>query len=161
MTKDALDEEKVLKALVIGADIGTEMTKQSALFAQVAFASARARNNVEQIKMNLSLLEADLDSVARKALLNQGEKVREAAVEALIKKDVQWISRHNALLEARLELGILEAATEAFRQRAMMLSGLGAMRRAEMEQEQTLLTKKVAGRATEILTRQFEKEKKR
>jgi len=161
MENKPTNEEKVLENLVISPEIDVEMSRQAALFAQMAFAAAHAKNRADQQKLALEMLEADLDTAARKALTAQGEKIREAAIEAIIKKNGNWVDMYNAYLRERLELGIVEAATEAFKQRAMMLSGLGAMRRAEMEQEQGMQIKTVSGRATEVLTRKFNREKGR
>jgi hypothetical protein len=152
-----IDGNQIHDALIITPDISTEMSKQAALFSRYAIAAVWARDKMERQKTALSILEADLDADARLTLTNRGDKVREASVEAIIHQDEKWQAANEKILEAKRELGILEAAAGAFQQRAMMLSGLGAIKRQEMEQELSSFTKNQAGKATQAVQNNFAK----
>ncbi len=149
------DDENIVKALTIGPDISMEMSVQAAVYSRYAIAAVWAKDKVERLKLQLEVLEAGLDSKARTALMKAGEKIREASVEALVHSDKNWQNVNNQVLQAKTELGILDAAARAFEQRAMMLSGLGAIKRQEMGQELSQFTKNQAANASERVQRQF------
>lgn len=133
-------ENKIIKDLEIGDDLSQEMTRQSALYCYYALQSVKAQDLMNRTKLSLELKQAELDSVVRAEMTASGTKLREASVEAEIRKDEGWKEIYNRLLNEKLDYETLSAAADAYKMRAQMLSGLGAMRRAEMEQETAIGT---------------------
>ena len=152
--KNSIDESALLKQLIIGEDISEEMRYQASLFASIAFSAAHAEEQEARMKLALELLEADLDTGARHQLIAAGEKVREAAVESIIHKNPNWEKLFHSYLDHQLYRKILAAATEAFKQRSIMISGLGAMKRSEINQEEMHINMNPA-RASHALANKF------
>jgi hypothetical protein len=138
-------EKDILQQLSISTtQLSEHMCKQPELFARYAFLAARARDRAENAKVQRKLAEAELDSQLRQEMEAAKEKITEKSVDARVLQHSKYKEAVTQQLKMQMEADILEAAVEAFRSRASMLSSLGAMQRAEMEQQTYLGTPAVS-----------------
>jgi hypothetical protein len=136
-----MNEQDVLAQLVIDqTKLEEHMTDQPARFARFAFLAAKADDSAERVKMAKKVKEAELDAIIRAQMAQAGDKITEAAIAARVAVHPDYILISAEVMLKKLESDLLNAAVEAFRSRANMLSSLGAMRRAEMEQSTYLGT---------------------
>jgi hypothetical protein len=148
-----MTEKEILDQLLIDkSKLDTHMSEQPSLYARFAFMSARATDKAERAKLEKKIAESELDTEIRQRQIQKGEKATEKSIEAQIQQEATYKEACEKLLKANLESSILEATVEAFRSRGNMLSSLGAMQRAEMEQ-QTMMGTPATSRAEAIRDR--------
>lgn len=113
------------------ATLSNEFINQPPTYAWFAALSEMASAEVENRKMSLSVLQANLDAEKRIELGATG-KVTESMVQSAIIKDKRHQVAHEELIEAERQLGVLKSMVRALEQRSQMLIALGAMKRQEM-----------------------------
>lgn len=111
--------------------INDDLKNQSAQFAWYSVLSGMQEEEYGQRKLELELIEAELDSHYRKEL----DKVTEAKVAMQIRSDLKYIEARQIVNEAKKNLEILKGITEAFRHRKDMLVTLAANMRVQSDPE--------------------------
>lgn len=112
------------------ANLSDEFQNQPSTYAYFAALAEFAVADVEQKKLQFSVMEANLDSSKRLELKDQ--KVTEAVIRSAIIKDSKYQVLSEELIEAQRQLGILKSLVRALEQRKDMLIQLGSMKRQEM-----------------------------
>jgi hypothetical protein len=116
--------------LINEATLTDEFIKQPSTYAYFAALSEFAVADVEQKKLALSVLEANLDSQKRLEL--KDTKVTEAVIKSAIVKDKKYQMMVEEIIEAERQLGILKSLVEGLKQRKDMLIQIGSTKRQEM-----------------------------
>ena len=98
-----------------------EVEQQPELYGEVAEASALSKSQVESLEEQIKELEADLDTQARADADNEGDRITENAIKAIIASDKDRKSMVIKLLNARHLQRRLEALTTSFRHRSYAL----------------------------------------
>ena len=99
-----------------------EMEEQPSKYAWWASLTELVRLRHNQKKLDLSIYEADLDKKFREEA--DGGKVTEAQMKGLVQRDTKWQQLNRDLFELKYQVGVLEAASWAFSQRADMIKAL-------------------------------------
>jgi len=134
------------------ADLDDAFVRQASLFAHYGMQTARAVEQMDNLKLLLEVKEAQLNNEHREALLAQGGKVTEAMISNAVLTDSRYIKTRKAFNEAKGVLEINKASTEAFRQRRDMLIQIGADAREERKGE--VVVKKMEASESDLRTRQ-------
>lgn len=103
-----------------------EWLMQPKLFGQFAFDLAEAKTEFERAKASLELVEAELDREVRLSpeKFDLPEKLTETLIANTVKSRPRYRKAYEGMIEAKHEVGILSAATEACEQRKKALEGL-------------------------------------
>ena len=103
-------------------NLSEEIDEQPSKYAWWASLTELVRLQYNQKKMELSIYEAELDKRFREEA--KGEKITEAQMKGLVNRDKKWQDLNSAIFDLKYKVGILEAATWAFSQRADMIKAL-------------------------------------
>jgi hypothetical protein len=103
------------------SNLSDEMEEQPSKYAWWASLTELVRLQFNKRKLGLSIYEAELDKKFREEM---GGKVTEAQMKGLTARDEKWQSLNLEVIELKYKLGVLEAATWAFSQRADMIKAL-------------------------------------
>jgi len=115
-----------------------EFIRQPSTYAWFATLAEMASAEVENKKIALAVMKANLDGIKRKELELEVKKndpkgkVTEAMVEAAILQDKKYQVSQDELIDTGRQLGILKAMVKALEQRKDMLIQLGSTKRQEM-----------------------------
>lgn len=93
---------------------------------------AHALRDMLKGKMHLDVTRARLDSEMRIRLLNEGAKVTESNVAAMVEQDQEFMEVRLAYIDAEVRKNEMFGAVDAVRAKKDMLISLGAQLRAEM-----------------------------
>jgi hypothetical protein len=104
------------------SNISEEMENQPQLYAWWASLTELTRLQYNKAKMALDVYEAELDRKFREEAA--GGKITEAQMNAMIKRDPEWQKKTTDVYELKYKVGVLEAATWSFAQRADMIKAL-------------------------------------
>lgn len=99
---------------------------------------AKALRRAMMKKVDVDLLEAQLDPLMRKALKDAGANVTESIVKATIAQNESLIEARRELVDADVEKAQVFGALDAIRSKKEMLISLGAHLRAEMQGDPTI-----------------------
>lgn len=102
-------------------DIDEELIAQSQHFWHVAEAHERAVSQMDKAKLDLDIVEVELDKEIRERMLADGEKITEKQVEAALKREDEWFKSSEAYLKAKATAGRWSALRESYRHRRDML----------------------------------------
>jgi len=119
--------------------INEDLQNQPSLFAWYAVLEELAEAELQEAKLALDLVEAELDAHYRSTL----EKVTETKISNKIKSSEEYIKAKVAVNEARKKVGILKAIREAFSHRKDMLIALASNMRAQADPEIFIRKEKV------------------
>jgi hypothetical protein len=99
-----------------------ELVQHSMLFFRVAESYVRAAAKRDELKEELSLIDAELDGKVRKQL--EDEKFTEAMVKSLVITHKDHISASESFQNAKTEADMLAALKESFQTRGYLLRDL-------------------------------------
>ena len=111
--------------------INVDIMNHASIFAWYCVLSEMAADNLADKKLDLDVLEANLDSDFRKAAIKAGEKPTEKKIAMLVILDNKYIEALLFKNEAQKNLGILRGIKEAFGHRKDMLWQLASNMRAQ------------------------------
>jgi len=118
--------------------IDEDLKKQPSYFAWYSVLYAMAEDALGKAKLDLELLEANLDPFYR-LKLTEGGKVTEPMVASAIKTDDKYIEAIYKVTELKKAVGILKAIKEAFDHRREMLLALASNMRSQIKNPELLL----------------------
>lgn len=98
-----------------------EVEHQPELYGEVAEAASLAKSQTESLEEQIKELEADLDTQARADADNEGDRITENAIKAIIASDEDRKEMVIKQLNARHTQRRLEALTTSFRHRSYAL----------------------------------------
>jgi len=113
--------------------INENLIEQAPLFAWYAVLAELAKAQVNDRKLDLANLDANLGDEYRKKMMNAGEKVIEKKVADLVEKDKRHVEAVVVLNFALKAHGQLNAITRAFDHRKEMVSALASNMRKEAD----------------------------
>jgi len=113
--------------------INENLIEQAPLFAWYAVLAELAKAQVNDRKLDLANLDANLGDEYRKKIMNAGEKVIEKKVADLVEKDARHVEAVVVLNFALKTHGQLNAITRAFDHRKEMISALASNMRKEAD----------------------------
>jgi len=113
--------------------INENLIEQAPLFAWYAVLAELAKSQVNDRKLDLANLDANLGDEYRKKMMNAGEKVIEKKVADLVEKDARHVEAVVILNFALKAHGQLNAITRAFDHRKEMVSALASNMRKEAD----------------------------
>ncbi len=114
-------------------DLDTAVRHQAGLYLEYARLASRARHQYDNAKTTLDFLESKLSGLHRDAILAEGKKATEAAVEAAVKTDARWYQASKMVNNARLHFDLAMDARNAFDQRKDMLVQRAVDKRKDKE----------------------------
>lgn len=123
-------------------NLSDAMMRQASLFAHYGELAAKSSRQVDNIKMLLDNIEAQVYRVIRDGMVNRGEKVTEAQVEKQVTRHERVRAVNRALNEAKQIESVAKTAVEAFRHRRDMLIQQGLIMREEMKGELSIQQKR-------------------
>ena len=98
-----------------------EVEHQPELYGEVAEAAALSKSQIDSLEEQIKELEADLDTQARADAENEGDRITENAIKAIIASDRDRKEMVIKLLDARHLQRRLDALTTSFRHRSYAL----------------------------------------
>lgn len=98
-----------------------EVEHQPELYGEVAEAASLAKSQIDSLEEQIKELEADLDTQARADAENEGDRITENAIKAIIASDRDRKEMVIELLDARHLQRRLDALTTSFRHRSYAL----------------------------------------
>ena len=101
--------------------LDTEVEQQPELYGEVAEAAALSKSQIDSLEEQIKELEADIDTQARVDADNEGDRITENAIKAIIASDEDRKKMVIKLLDARHLQRRLEALTTSFRHRSYAL----------------------------------------
>jgi len=104
------------------SNLSDEMEEQPSKYAWWASLTELVRLQHNQKKLDLSIYEAELDKKFRGT--TDGGKITEAIMKGLVQRDERWQELNREVFELKYQVGVLEAASWAFSQRADMIKAL-------------------------------------
>lgn len=113
--------------------INENLIEQAPLFAWYAVLAEHAKAQVNDRKLDLANLDANLGDEYRKKIMDTGEKVTEKRVADAVEKDEKHITGVVILNSALKAHGQLSAITRAFDHRKEMISALASNLRKEAD----------------------------
>lgn len=122
-------------AIVNPNGLSEAMMEQASLTAHYHTLAAEAARQVDDAKLLLENVEAQVYRVIRDELASSGEKVTEALLERLVARHQRVIDTKKALNEAKQIEAVAKGAVQAMRDRKDMLVQLGSNEREEMKGE--------------------------
>jgi len=129
-------------------DLQAEYVRISADLAYWNDRYADALRSYLMSKVDLRVLEAQLEPITRQALIDTNGKTTEAQVKAALEGDERIVDANRALVEAEVEKNRLYGTLDAIRSKKEMLVSLGAHVRAEMAGDPLLRDQHRMGRAS-------------
>jgi len=107
--------------------------EQASLFAYYAEQSRLASKKMDNFKLRISTVEAELDKGFRDAAITTGVKITEKAIEQSIARDDKHVKSVMAYNDAKATHQMLRDILEAFKQRKDCLIQIGLTRREELK----------------------------
>lgn len=98
-----------------------EVEHQPELYGEVAEAASLSKSQIDSLEEQIKELEADLDTQARADAENEGDRITENAIKAIIASDRDRKEMVIELLDARHLQRRLDALTTSFRHRSYAL----------------------------------------
>jgi hypothetical protein len=126
-------EQLKLDIAINDANLDGCMIAQPSLYLEYARLYIQAQQKADIAKLKTEITNSQLDAVVRKQLLDEGLKLTEGAVAAMIARDPKHVRAEGELIRLRSTAAIYKQALEAFMQRRDMLIQLGASAREEMK----------------------------
>jgi hypothetical protein len=123
-------------------NINDNMSKQPSQYAWFAVLHALANDAYERLKAEKKSLYAEKDNRVRARAAKLGEKTTEKGIEQAIELDPEYMELSEHILEAKLNVDLLQAALIAFMQRKDMLISISSNMRAEMDTDLSILKSK-------------------
>lgn len=116
-------------------NIDDEMMRQAGLYAHYAVKASQAAEAADNAKIKRDITESKIDMEIRDNAAEEGTKLTEGKITAMVKTDVRWVkaSKYYNAAKATAELG--KYALEAFKQKRDMLVQIGVSMREEMKGE--------------------------
>lgn len=139
-------EKDIKQDVDIGSDLSNEFAEQANRFASWGFEHARAEAEARRTEEAKEVIWARLQMKYRDS--HSGTKENE--VKAYITKHKAYRAAVHAWHQAKYNRDILRVAVESFKQRKDMLVQLGADKRAELDQTDLSLKKKIR-RANKVI----------
>ena len=125
--------------------------KQSSLRAYYGAIAAQQDAEAARAKMNVDVVEAQLDRKYREAAATEGRKVTEKALESAVKLDPEWAEAKKRYIDAQCMADIARTMVASLNDRRDMLIQLGADRRDESKgQARVMLAQQEADRLARI-----------
>lgn len=145
-------ERDIQAELTVSSDLSREFAEQANRFASWGFDHARAEAEARRTEEVKDVMGARLDKKYR-----AGHKApKENEVKAYITCHKAYRAAIQAWHQAKFERDILRIAVDAFKQRKDMLVQLGADKRAELDQTDLSLKKKI-NRANKVIRKALDK----
>lgn len=107
--------------------------EQASLFAYYAEQSRLASKKMDNFKLRINTIEAELDKECRDEAISTGTKVTEKAIEQSIARNDKYIKSVLAFNDAKATHQMLRDILDAFKQRKDMLMQIGLTRRDELK----------------------------
>jgi hypothetical protein len=125
--EERMDQSEFEKDLHIDSEqLDVECLKQSEIFFKWAQRSIEAKGMVDQAKLSLEVIEAQLQMEARKKPHRFGlpEKVTEAGIQAAVQLNSRYQEAHSLYLKMRDDSTMLDKAVAAMEMKKRMLEQL-------------------------------------
>ena len=106
------------------SNLSEEMEQQPSLYAWWSSLTEHVRNLYNSKRLELQILEAELDEHYRQEAEKEGVKPTEKWMEGKIGRDEQWQALSKEVIHLNYNTKILESATWSFQQRAEMIKAL-------------------------------------
>jgi len=123
--------------------INENLIEQAPLFAWYAVLASLAKSQVQDRKLDLANLDANLGGEYRKKIMDTGEKVTEKRVADAVEKDIRHIEGVVVLNAALKAYDQLNAIVRAFDHRKEMISALASNLRKEADTGASLAQTKI------------------
>lgn len=118
--------------------LAESMVEQTQLYGHCGAMFALAKSERDQKKFESELLEAKLNRDIRERLENNGEKVTEDKIKALIKLEPEYQKVYREYLDARFDADSWEELKDSYTQRSYMLKELATLRSSGYLDEMTV-----------------------
>jgi len=123
--KNGIEKMDVLAELKIDSNnLDVELGQQPRSFCFYSTILADAEDATERAKMNMSVVEADLDQKIRAKAIADKTKVTEDSITNIIKSSKEHIEAKTAWLDCKRDEGKIRAYVEAWAQRKDMLKAI-------------------------------------
>lgn len=123
-------------------NINDNMARQPSQYAWFAVLHALANDAYERLKAEKKSLYAEKDNKIRARAAKNGDKTTENGIAQAIELDPDYVDLSNRILEAKLNVDLLQSALIAFQQRKDMLVSIASNMRAEMDTDLTVMKEK-------------------
>lgn len=138
MSKLTIDEEGFSEQLLADVKFEPEnldkaCIEQASLFAYYAEQSRLASKKMDNFKLRIATVEAELDKDARDAAAASGTKITEKAIEQGISRNEKYVKCVMAYNDAKATHQLLRDILDSFKQRKDMLVQIGLTRRDELK----------------------------
>ncbi len=124
-----IERDVVAEAEIDRGRLSEEFAKQPSQYAYWSFRAEEAKNEKNELKLQLEVFQAS----EGKRLRDTGEKLTEKALDNLIKSSDKYMEIHKAYNKAIFRAGIYSSAVGSFENKAQMLISIGAHQRKEMD----------------------------
>ncbi|MGZ8172960.1 MAG: hypothetical protein ACXWT0_03855 [Methylobacter sp.] len=114
-------------------DLDSAFIEQASLFAYYAEQSRVASKKLDNLKLRIGVIEAQLDKGIRDEAALSGSKLTEKAIEHGITRDDKYLKAVMAYNDAKATAQMLRDILESFKQRKDMLIHIGLTRRDEVK----------------------------
>lgn len=114
-------------------NLDSAYVEQASLFAYYAEQSRLASKKMDNFKLRINTIEAELDKECRDVAITSGVKITEKAIEQSVTRDEKYIKSVMAYNDAKATHQMLRDILEAFKQRKDMLIQIGLTRRDELK----------------------------
>lgn len=138
-------------------DIDTAMIDQAGLFAFYADQSRIASKRADNLKLKLSIVEAEVDKEIRDQVAADGKKITEKAIDKEILRHVKYIKAAMAYNDAKSVAQMIRDVLESFKQRKDMLIQIGVAKREERQGVTRVVTSEQAAVNMEEKRAKFKK----
>jgi len=105
-------------------DLDNELVQHASLFSEAAEHAVQASARMDYLKEELAVVDSEVATSLRTSAVNEGRKVTEAALAALVLQHSAHKEAHKALIDAKAETAQWNAARESFSTRGHMLRDL-------------------------------------
>lgn len=134
--KLTVDEEGFAEQLMADVainpnDLDSAYIEQASLFAFYAEQSRLASKKMDNFKLRIDAVEAELDKQFRDEAVGSGSKVTEKAIEQAIGRDPKYVKAVMSYNDAKATAQMLRDVLDAFKNRKDMLICIGNDRRSE------------------------------
>lgn len=120
-----IDSKRVMEELSFDETrINDAIIKQASLFYYYAMKWVEANNELNAVKLDLEMLEAELYDEYRKKLEGNGGKVTEGMIESAVKRDIRYEDLSKRYLALKKEVEEWNVVKEAFKQRKDMIEAM-------------------------------------
>ena len=106
------------------SNLSEEMEQQPSLYAWWASLSEHVRNQYNSKRLDLQILEAQLDESYRQEAEDTNVRATEQWLNGKIHRDERWQQLSKEVLDLGYKTKVLESATWSFQQRAEMIKAL-------------------------------------